>query len=69
MAAVAVAVGAPTAADEEHVQAPVASWDPAQQPAVVVAGEAEEAVARARAAYAHAPCHDHDHDPARVLRP
>lgn len=61
----AAAVGAPTAADEEHAQAPVGSWDPVQQPVVVVAGEAGEAAARARAAYAP----DHDHDHARVRRP
>jgi hypothetical protein len=65
MAAGAGAVGVPTAADEEHAQAPVASWDPVQQPVAVVAGEAGEATARARAAYAHAPDHDH----ARVRRP
>ena len=65
----AVAAGVPTAADGEHAQAPVASWNPVQQPAAVVVGEVEEAAARAGTAYAHAHAPDHDHDPARVLRP
>jgi hypothetical protein len=56
----------PTAADEEHAQAPVASWDPVQQPVAVVAGEAGEAVPQSEgfySSYSLVPDNESDDDP------